>query len=382
MRTWNRIPISLLLVLLLSSPMAFGQARSEQVVLAEGTAIQVRLTDRISSERNRSGDNFEAVLDEDLHSQGRVVARIGDEVTGRLVRVQQQDRSASIELTLTELRTGDARYPLDTNNIEVRAEPDADRQKGLIGGGAGVGAIIGAIAGGLRGAVIGAAVGAGAGATAVLVTEGEQVVFEPEQQFLFHLSEEMSLPLQAGAPQADQSRPDQSREQPESQPQTFGSSPDRQHNQAGAPGATQEQAQPTAEGRQMADQLQSAAQRLWDSVRQDPQMGTAQTRPDDRFVAERESEDVIRLYMALSNFANSAELFSELARRPQAHDLRGGAISLVYQAENIDRILARLNASPTVEQGWSEVQREIAQIGDSYNLGYAYSPAAREGRAE
>jgi hypothetical protein len=381
MRIRNSIPIIMSLILLLSSPVGLGQTASNQVVLAEGTAIQVRLTDGISSERNRTGDNFEAVLDEDLHSQGRIVARVGDEVTGRLVRVEERDRGASIELTLTELRTGDARYPLNTNNIEVRAEADPDRQKGMIGGGAGVGAIIGAIAGGLRGAIIGAAVGAGAGATAVLVTEGEQVIFEPEQQFQFHLDEEMSLPLQAHAQDATQAGQDQPADRTDRQTQTFG---EDQQSQPGQAPATQQTQQPSSqvELQQMAQQLQSAAQRLWENIRQDPQMGTAQQQPEDRFTAERQSEDVIRLYMALSNLFNSSRLFSDLARAPEAHELRGGAVSLVSQAENIDSILARLDASHAVEQGWSEVSGAVARIGELYNVRYAQSPARQIDRTE
>jgi hypothetical protein len=364
------ITVILSLVLFLSSPMAFSQARTDQVSLEEGTAIQVRLTDRISSERNRTGDHFNAVLDQDLHSEGRVAARVGDEVTGRLVRVEERDRGASIELTLVELRRDGQVYPLNTNNIEVRAEPDSDRQRGMIGGGGAAGAIIGAIAGGLRGAVIGAVVGAGAGATAVLVTPGEQVVFEPEQQFQFHLTEDLTLPVLAGTPATAQDKQDPAAAQSDQFAQTPGQEP-------GHAPATETREQADAEVQQNARQLQSAAQRLWDNVRQDPRMGTVQDDPD-----VQQSEDVIRLYMALSNLYNSSRLFSNMAQAPEAHELRGGAVSLVSQAEEIDRIIGRIEASPRVEEGWSEVQAEVGRIGDLYNLGYARSPAGEEHRAE
>lgn len=167
-------------------------------VVPEGTVLQIRLAETLSSERNSSGERFRALLDEDLRVDGQLVAHEGTTIVGRLLDVEGSGRvrgRARMSLALIELRVGEQIYPIETNRITVEAEGTEGRDAKTIGGGAGLGAIIGAITGGRKGAAIGAVIGAGAGTGAVLVTKGREVEFEPEQKFAFRLMDPLEVEL-------------------------------------------------------------------------------------------------------------------------------------------------------------------------------------------
>ncbi|HSR53711.1 MAG TPA: hypothetical protein VLV83_23030 [Acidobacteriota bacterium] len=165
------------------------------------TPLDVRLAEPISSERNQAGDTFEALLDEPLRANGEIVAPRGAVLRGEILEAQESGKvkgRAVLRLTLRTLNVGERQYGIDTNDIEIRAKGSKKEDAAVIGGGAGIGAVIGAIIGGGKGAAIGAAIGAGAGTTAVLVTEGDEVSFETEQEFRFFLEEGLDLPAYSG----------------------------------------------------------------------------------------------------------------------------------------------------------------------------------------
>jgi hypothetical protein len=164
-----------------------------------GARLNIRLTEGLSSDTSKSGDKFEATLDEDVVADGRVVAPRGSVVTGKVVNSDQGGRvegRAGISLTLTEIQTRTASYPIRTNTLTFTAESSKKQDATKIGAGAGIGAVIGAIAGGGKGAAIGAAVGGGAGTGAVLATRGKAVKFPSEHQFEFTLRNDLQVKLQ------------------------------------------------------------------------------------------------------------------------------------------------------------------------------------------
>jgi len=61
---------------------------AQRGVLREGSNVVVRLSERLDSVRNKTDDQFQAILDSDLVSDGRVLARAGSTAFGRLVEVQ------------------------------------------------------------------------------------------------------------------------------------------------------------------------------------------------------------------------------------------------------------------------------------------------------
>src|SRR5690606_41770261 len=88
--------------------------------LPEGTAVQVRLTQAIGTELNEAGDQFEAVLDQDLKSDDVIVARAGSVLVGEVLEAEESGRvrgRARLSLTLRELQIEGMSYPIETNTI-------------------------------------------------------------------------------------------------------------------------------------------------------------------------------------------------------------------------------------------------------------------------
>jgi hypothetical protein len=168
-------------------------------VLPAGTKLDVRLSEALSSDDNRSGDKFEATLDNDLEAGGTVIAPRGSVVVGKVVKADQGGRvegRAAMSLTVTEIKTKAAAYPVNANTLSFTADSSKKSDATKIGAGAAIGAVIGAIAGGGKGAAIGAGVGGGAGTGAVLATRGKAIKFPSEHQFTFELQKDIQVKLQ------------------------------------------------------------------------------------------------------------------------------------------------------------------------------------------
>ncbi len=168
-------------------------------VLKEGTVLDIRLLDEISTARNKEGDSFSAVLDRDLEVDGKLLATKGAKVNGKLTEVVSSGKVkglARLTLVVTSIMVENERYGVETKPISIEAENTKARDAKTIGAGAGIGAVIGAIAGGKKGAAIGAAVGGGAGATGVLLTKGNEIEVMPEHKFSFRLEKDIEMNIQ------------------------------------------------------------------------------------------------------------------------------------------------------------------------------------------
>lgn len=163
------------------------------LTLPAGTPVTVRTTGLLSSDRNKPGDGFTAVLDQSLIAQGWVVARRGQVVTGRVVTTEKSGRSnpaSRLGVELSELTLVDGQPLLiQTELVNVlNDKPSRGSNEGaVVGATTGTGAVIGAIAGGGPGAAIGAAIGAAAGVAGVLSTRGRPTEIYPEAQLTFRL---------------------------------------------------------------------------------------------------------------------------------------------------------------------------------------------------
>jgi hypothetical protein len=180
------------------APAPSAPPRPQTAVISSGTDLAVRLQDALDSGVNKTGDSFEAILDEDIKVDGKVAVPRGSTITGRLVKVVRSGRvegRAEMALTLKEIRVRDASYAITTTTISSTAESTKKQDALKIGGGAGIGAAIGAIAGGGKGAAIGAAVGGGAGTAAVVGTRGKEVKYASEQRLTFGLKGDLEVPL-------------------------------------------------------------------------------------------------------------------------------------------------------------------------------------------
>ncbi len=170
--------------------------RQVKVVLREGTPIEVRMTENLSSSRNQNGDRFEAILDRNLEVDGKLVARKGDRVIGHLEGVDPGGRvkgRAEMTLRWERIVAGENSISLATNPITIQAESGTTKDAKTVGVAAGIGAAIGAIAGGKKGAAIGAAIGGGAGTAKVLTSRGEDASVEKEQLLSFRLEKDVEV---------------------------------------------------------------------------------------------------------------------------------------------------------------------------------------------
>lgn len=179
-----------------AEPIAPPQPRI--VTVPSGTELSVRLQDPLDSGINKTGEAFQAILDDDLAIGGKVVAPRGSAISGKVVNAASAGRvegRAAMSISLTELKIGNVSYAIRTNTLAFEAESTTKKDATKVGLGAGIGAVIGAIAGGGKGAAIGAAVGGGAGTATVLATRGKELNFPAEHQFNFTLGNDLEVQM-------------------------------------------------------------------------------------------------------------------------------------------------------------------------------------------
>jgi hypothetical protein len=111
-------------------------------------------------------------------------------------------------------------------------------------------------------------------------------------------------------------------------------------------------------------ELDKQADHVWSMVRNDSGMSDALR------VSSRESEDAMRLYIAISNFANPTEQVQKFADDSRMSGLRGAAESLVGQAENIDQLMRSVNTFGHLQDDWRKAQNALSRLAGNYNLAY------------
>jgi hypothetical protein len=148
-------------------------ARSDpaDVRVPDGTEIQIRLDQPISSKTARIEDRIQASVAESLRVDGRVAIPAGAEVRGVVQSVEQAERArgARMEMSFDSIVV-DGR-PVDIRSRVVSVdEGRIDKKKAGLG--AILGGVVGAVIDGKKGAVIGAVLG---GTGAVVATKGGEV---------------------------------------------------------------------------------------------------------------------------------------------------------------------------------------------------------------
>jgi hypothetical protein len=167
-------------------------------LVPEGTPLQVRLAEPLSTKQNQTGQPFEAVLDEDIEVDGRSVVSRKTRVIGRLVEVKRSGRTkgkAKMVLTLTTLMVGNHEIPIQTNVLEIEAKSTKGRDRKGIARSVMRGTIVGGASDGGSGAARGAVIGASTGTVKTLITPGAEVEFQPDQLFAFHFAESTEIPF-------------------------------------------------------------------------------------------------------------------------------------------------------------------------------------------
>src|ERR1051325_3124634 len=153
---------------------ANGAFAAQQVIIPEGTVIELRMDTGLNSGTSRVNDTFKASIARSVSIDGAIAVPEHGNVTGRVTSVQpaqSNSRSGMIGVKFNQLSINGRTYAIDGMLTSLRADERKQiiEQEGqvngksstsrtilFIGGGAGVGAAIGAIAGGGKGAGIGA----------------------------------------------------------------------------------------------------------------------------------------------------------------------------------------------------------------------------------
>ncbi len=132
------------------------------VTVQPGTSVEVRLAETLSSDRNRTGDTFRAVLDSPLVVDGFVIAETDSNVFGRIANARKAPLlggKANLTLMLTNITTTDGRFVrIDTGDVEREGARSGVVNTAKMAGGAAVGAVIGALTGAAEGAGLSSAV--------------------------------------------------------------------------------------------------------------------------------------------------------------------------------------------------------------------------------
>jgi hypothetical protein len=196
----RKLAMSFLMILATSIAMAEVYAR-----IPAGTAVQVRIVEKLSSETANVGQVFHGTLAAPVVANGRMLFPKGAQVTGEVVNVERSGRLSTpgeLHLSLRTIRSGARSYAVAVLPIVIKGESHTKSNVTKIGGGTAVGALIGAIAGGGKGAAIGAGVGAAAGTGAAAATGKQPAQVESEAVLAW---EAQSTPAGA-APQRQEQR--------------------------------------------------------------------------------------------------------------------------------------------------------------------------------
>jgi type IV secretion system protein VirB10 len=175
----------------------------ENLTLAAGTWITIRVDEPLSSDRNHAGDAFTATLVQPLVVNGFVVARRGQTVGGRVAEAAKAGRAkgtSRLGLEINEVSLVDGQQlPVKTQLISRRGDTSVGRDVAVIGTTTGVGAAVGAAAEGGTGAGIGALAGAAASTIGVLTTRGKPTVVYPEMVLTFRVEAPLNISTERSA---------------------------------------------------------------------------------------------------------------------------------------------------------------------------------------
>jgi hypothetical protein len=175
---------------------AAGGYRDERPIsgrasIPDGTRIQVRLEETISSKTARREDQVTATIAEPIRVDGRVVVPAGQVVTGTVRDVEGAERASRggrLDLSFGTLETTDGRRVRIPARVVSVEEQGLDKKKAGLG--AIVGGILGAVVDGTQGALIGAVLGGGG---AVVADRGDDVQLPAGTVLTLRLEEPVSI---------------------------------------------------------------------------------------------------------------------------------------------------------------------------------------------
>jgi hypothetical protein len=180
-----------------ANPPAPTPAPAPQIHVTAGTALAIRIDQRLSAKESQPGEKFTGEVVAALKGpNGDVIIPKGAPVTGKVDEAHKQGNfkgAATLELRLTSLTLDGKKYPLETRDVLEREKGKGKRTAGFIGGGAGLGMLLGGLAGGGRGVAIGGLAGAGAGTAGAGLTGTHDLVIPAESIVHFKLKDDLVI---------------------------------------------------------------------------------------------------------------------------------------------------------------------------------------------
>jgi hypothetical protein len=152
-----------------------------------GTHVTVRISNTLSSATAQKEEGWSGVLTSDVTVDGKVVAKAGAPVKGKVTYVKPSGRlhePGQLSLRLVSIN-GEAVY---SDRWGKKGQSHTKSNAVKIGGGAAGGALIGGLIGGGKGAAIGAGAGAGAGTAGAAATGKKEAVIPGESVHTFTIT--------------------------------------------------------------------------------------------------------------------------------------------------------------------------------------------------
>ena len=179
-------------------PVQAYEAPTGPVTIPQGTLLQLRTNEAVSSKRAKDGEPVQFTVIQDVAFGGVLAIPRGATVHGVVTEVKKVGAgdlggNSVLALRLTSLDLGGQSYPLDTDQFKVKGPNKAGQTVGNAFGGALLGAIIGGVVGRGEGAAIGAGAGAAAGTAASAASPGPNVWIPAEALVIFHLKTPLTV---------------------------------------------------------------------------------------------------------------------------------------------------------------------------------------------
>ena len=172
------------------------ERKREPIVVAAGTAINVRLGSALGSKLSQAGQTFSGSIAQDVLAGGAVAIPRGATVSGTVTDAKPLGKFAGgavLQVRLDSINLSGSDVPVQTALRTFSQKGKGKRTAVLAGGGAALGGLIGGLAGGGKGAAIGAGVGAAAGTGVQGVTHGEAIRLPSETRLDFSLAQSLTV---------------------------------------------------------------------------------------------------------------------------------------------------------------------------------------------
>jgi hypothetical protein len=172
------------------------ERKREPIVVAAGTAIDVRLGSALGSKLSQAGQTFSGSVAKDVLVGGSVAIPQGATVNGTVTDAKPLGKFAGgavLQVRLDSINLNGSDIPVQTALRTFSQKGKGKRTAVLAGGGAALGGLIGGLAGGGKGAAIGLAAGGGAGAGGAALTGNKDIVLPSESAISFELSQALEL---------------------------------------------------------------------------------------------------------------------------------------------------------------------------------------------